>query len=433
MTDPMSDKDAWGPRIRRKLGQVRRTAQDKRRPVGEKPEVVREETHYGSAVDDLVARQRENQRRYGVNDEYDLVRENFDHYHYALQTQGVLDEGADPIRHFLWSGPVAKFSPHPDFNARKYLRRHPERRTSTERSLYLEWLKRGREAGEIADPAEGVEPMAELLGMDPLTVVDKVRAIRSDATERLRTGTLGEMFAKAVELEPLIGDAWRETAARIAQLPLRNDSVAVCVAAIHDAHEQAGFRRARVVVAVDRPRADGLDVLVVTSLAAGVDPSEIVVIYTDAAPDDVAVTLPSGVRVVDFHSRFADLAWVMPEDRQQAMVSLVRSFWADALVNVESELFHDMLAPYAKALLSSERIFLSFGTGPDGRPSPGSLRWLYPTIGYVESILVADDAVRDSLDEHFQLTAPYLEKFHVLGADGDPDLATRVLREEARA
>lgn len=433
MTDPNSEKDAWGPRIRRKLGRARRSVQEQRRPVGDKPAVVREETHYGPDVDDLVARQRENQRRYGVNDEYDLVREHFDHYHYALQTEGVLDAEADPIRHFLWSGPVAKFSPHPDFNARKYLRRHPERKDTEERSLYLEWLKRGRDAGEIADPAEGVEPMAELLGMAPLAVVERMRAIRADTTQRLRSGELGEMFAKAVELEPLIGDAWRETAVRIAQLPLRNDSVALCAAAIHDAHRQAGFRRARVVVAVDRPRADGLDVLVVTSLAAGIDPEEIVVIYTDGNPEDVAVTLPSGVRVVDFHSRFADLVWVMPEDRQQAMVSLVRSFYADALVNVESELFHDMLAPYAKALLSSERIFLSFGVGPDGRPSPGSLRWLYPTIEYVEGLLVASDEVRDALDEHFQLTAPYLEKFHVLGADGDADLAGRVLREEARS
>ena len=63
------------------------------------------------------------------------------------------------------NGAEAKASPEINFNMESYLARYPARADGPEQSPYLEWLKRGKAAGEIADPAPGLEKMAPVLGM----------------------------------------------------------------------------------------------------------------------------------------------------------------------------------------------------------------------------------------------------------------------------
>ncbi|MBO0731452.1 MAG: hypothetical protein J2P57_19500, partial [Acidimicrobiaceae bacterium] len=216
---------------------------------GPMPEVVVERTNFGPMVDEMVARARRNQRRYGVNPDYDVLREHFDHYRYMFQAKNLHeDPEADPIRIFLRAGANAVNSPDVNFSMEKYLKRYPERAHGPERSPYLEWVKRGRAAGENADPADGIEALAPLLGLEPQEVLDEIVRLRTDMMQRLKTGTLGEMYAKAVELEPLIGDAWAQTVSQTTQLPFRNENVTRAVAGIHSCHEAADFRRARLVI-----------------------------------------------------------------------------------------------------------------------------------------------------------------------------------------
>jgi len=408
-------EDALIRKVRRVFGRGARQEPGDRAPVassdeptyGPKPEVLPERTHYGPAVDALVERARHQQRRYGVNADYDVVREHFDHYHYLLQATELHERAdADPIRIFLRSGAAAKCSPEINFSMRKYLERHPEHKNGPERSPYLEWLKRGKDAGEIADPADGVEVLAPLLGLTATEVVDKLVALRTDTVERLRSGTLGEMFAKATAIEPLIGEAWPVTA-DMKQLPFRNESVARAVAAIHGAHQEAGFRPARVVILASGPHTEvgeRVDARLAEALGGRIGTDEVVVLYTDhggAAPEG---RLPAGVREVDFASR---LDRVGPGVQEEALVALLRSFAAEAIVTVDSELFYRILPTYGRALSNSERLFLYFfhhQEGPLGNKDGHGLRWLYQAFDNVVGVITHDDDLRSELIEHFQLS-----------------------------
>ncbi|MBO0748521.1 MAG: hypothetical protein J2O47_09215, partial [Acidimicrobiaceae bacterium] len=361
-----------------------------------------EQTNFGPFIDQAVARLRRNQRPQGADAGYDLVRERFDHYHYLFQAPELRDRrDADPIRVFLRSGAEAKTSPEPHFSMPKYLARYPHRKDGPERSPYLAWLRHGRASGENADPADGIEAMSVLLGLEPNQIVDEVVRIRTDVMARLRSGVLGEMFAKAVEVEPLIGEAWPETVTGLNQLPLRNESVARAVAAIHACHETLGFRGARVVIVTERSAASGR--ALARHLAGAFAPEDIVVIYTRPG-GGAAGGLPAGVREIDLASQ---LTRVGPGLQEQTLVVLLRSLAADAVVNCDSELFYRALVPFGRALAVSDRIFLYFSSNeqqPLGNWDGPALRWTYPALDYVAGIITDGEYLRDAIAEQYQLS-----------------------------
>lgn len=427
----MAGTGAVRRRARRALGRAARRI-GVRRPqaglpappptYGPRPEVVLDRTNFGPIVDHLVARLRLNQRRYGVDADYDLVRERFDHYHYVFQVPDLAERPrADPIRGFLRRDATTRVSPDPHFSMQRYVARYPEREYVSERSPYLEWLKRGKDAGEIADPAAGIESMAVLLGLEPQQVVDEVVRLRTDVQTRLRYGVLGEMFAKAVEVEPLIGAAWPEAVARLKQLPLRDESVTRAAAGIYACHQDAGFRRARVVIVTHRPVLGGRgpDRRLAHALAGTVHADEIVVIYTDQSDDAAAAPLPTGVREIDLGSR---LTGVAPDERELMLVALLRSMAADAIINVDSALFYRAMAPYGVALADSERIFLYLSGNEQqllGNWDGPALRWVYPALDYVAGIVTDDEGLRAAIIEHHQLSDTAQERIHVLRTPED--------------
>jgi glycosyltransferase involved in cell wall biosynthesis len=377
-------------------------------------------------VDELVARLRRNQRRYGVNADYDLLREHFDHYHYVFQAKELHeDPEADPIRAFLRAGARAANSPDARFSMQKYLKRYPERAHGPERSPYLEWIKRGRAAGEIADPSDGIEALAPLLGLEPQQVVAEIVHLRADMMQRLRTGTLGEMYAKAAELEPLIGATWAQTVAQTKQLPFRNENVTRAVAGIHRCHEDAGFRRARIVIVTNKPRWGGgrrMEGHLAHAVGKVIDPAEIVVIYTDeggATPPD---RFPAGVREIDFSSNFAGVDF---STQQEALIALLRSFRADTILNVNSRLLYFAMRPFGKALATSERLFLCFfceELQPLGNWEGRHLRAFYPSFEYLAGVITDSHFMREQLTERYLLSDADRERIHVLAAPAEPHL-----------
>lgn len=372
-------------------------AEPGRPEYGPKPEVVPEETNYGAEMDAAVEQARRNQRRYAVNPEYDLVRESFDHYHYLLQAEGLhADTDADPIRHLLRSG-VNAHDPEINFSMSRYLRRYPQHADGEERSPYLEWLKRGRDAGEIADPADGIEPWAGVLGLEPAQIVDEAIAMREDMYDRLRNGVLGKMYAKAAEVEPLIAETWPATA-QAQQLPLRGEQVGRAVGLIASCQADAEWRRARVVMTADT-RAGAAEYY--AALAGTVAPADVVVIVTGRTEEDLE--LPDGVRVVEFGQRSYGISQGMQE---HALVALLRSFWAEAILNTGCTVLHSAMTTFGKALVRSEHVLLCLLA--DEAPGLGSapslnLRSFYDAIDLVAAVVVVDEDHRDELIEHFQL------------------------------
>jgi hypothetical protein len=357
-------------------------------------------SNLGPAFDERVGEALRQQPRRGEDAEYDLVREHFDIGHYLLQAPGVLDDpGIDPVRHFLRQGPAARCTPEANFSTESYLKRHPKRREG-DLHPYAAWLSVGRDAGEVGDPVMGIEKLAKVLGLPSDEVAAHLAERRSDVHRRLHHGKLGEMFAKAVGVEPLVGDLWPEIA-RPRMMPIPWLVVADQLGALYASQEALGFARARVVLVVEDP-GDGLVTRLLTALQAEIDASDIVVVTTVAGAVPTAST-PPGVRRVDFAETAIGLGPLMA---QQVLVELLRSLCVDAIVGVGSRLFLDALTPYGRALRASERVFLGFTglrRGPLGQEVGPSVRYFYRHVELVDGVLVDAPATAVRLIEDFQL------------------------------
>ena len=392
-------------------------------------EVGDEQTHVGPALDEIVTRTRRRMAPAGLDDDYDLAYEHFDVAHFLLQARQLLtSDTVDPLRRFLDNGARAKASPEVSFDMDAYLARHPERAEGPETSPYVAWLHHGRDAGEIADPAPRLEEMAEVLGSDPRTVAGELAALRSDLQERLRHGTLGEMFARAAEVEPLIGEAWPATT-RMLVPPFFSDLTVRQVAVVHAAQRAVGFARATVLMVIADPRWGGgrraeghIAHALAGSATSSVAPEDVVVVYTDAGGSAPPGRFPDGVREVDLAALLDGLP---QEAAERVLVELVRSFRAEAVVNVNSGLLYQAMATYGRALAASERMFmvlfcneqLAYGSWV-GRP----LRYVYRCFDLVEGIVTDSAYLGDWLRERHQLGPGLDDRLHVFRAPVDPDV-----------
>jgi glycosyltransferase involved in cell wall biosynthesis len=410
-------------RLRRRFSGRRQSAPTRRR--GHAPEVALETTHLGPAMDEAVL-QAKRRMRIGADPDYDLLYENFDVLHYLLQAPNLINRPeVDLLEHFLENGRTRGLSPHPDFSMTEYVDRYPHKTSEQNvRNPYLFWLKYGKKAGDIADPAPRINRVAPILGLPPEQVADLVGERRRDLQQRFRTGRLGEVFARAAEIEPLIGATWPEIA-RPRLIPLSRRVVVDEICAIHQAHEAVGFRRARVVLVVNRARWGGgrrMEGHLAHGLAAHVDPDDIVVIYTDDSTEAPTSRFPDGVRRIDF----ARITREMPKERaEHALVMLLRTFHADAIVNVNSWMLYGALRSYGRALTASERLFLCYFCNEQtamGNWAGWSLSYFYRTFDYVAGVITDSEYLVRELTETYRVDEKDRERLHVFRAPVDTTL-----------
>jgi glycosyltransferase involved in cell wall biosynthesis len=420
-------------RLRARLGRRQHALRDKLEVTtplrfarsGRVPVVQLETTHLGPEVDEAVFNAKR-RMRLGTDADYDLLYAHFDVLHYLLQAPELLDQpDVDLIEHFLERGVEERLSPDPDFSMSEYIARYRRKcLESDERSPFLIWLRRGRAGGDIADPAPGVMRMAYVLGMHPQHLVNLISERRRDLQQRFRTGTLGEMLVKASEIEPLIGAVWTEVA-RPKLLPISTPVVVGEVTAIHQAQEAAGFRRARLVFVINRARWGGgrrMEGHIAHALADHMDPSEIVVIYTDDSTESPAGRFPEGVREIDFASM---VAHVPKERAQHALAMLLRSFHADAIININSRMLYHGMRDYGRALAATERLFLCFFCNEQtamGTWEGWSLRYFYRTFDYVAGVITDSDYLAREITDTYRVGERQLERMHVFRAPVDPQL-----------
>ena len=387
-------------------------------------EVAEQKTHLGPIMDANVARAQGAMLPAGLDDDYDLAYEHFDVMNFLLQARHLLADDVDPLRHFLRHGARAAASPDINFHMRSYVSRYPEKKDGAEQSPYLEWLKRGKAAGEIADPAPGVQKMAPFLGMTTTELVDLLVETRSDLQDRLRTGTLGEMFAKATEVEPLIGGVWTESTRPIIP-PLASVNSVDQIVTMHACQRAAGFARARLVLVCTEPRWGGgrrVEGHITHALTGHLEPHDIVVIYTDKSGTAPPGRFPAGVREVDLAAEVEQM------DRQAAhrmLVELIRSFHADAVVNINSTLLYQAMTTYGKALAASERLFLMLFCNEQldmGNWLGLPLRYFYRCFDLVEGVITDSDYLANWLRERHQLAGEEARRIHVFRAPVDAQI-----------
>jgi glycosyltransferase involved in cell wall biosynthesis len=386
-----------------------------------------EPTYRGDVWDDAVERLRRRMQPAGADPDYDLVRDNFDVSHYLMQARYLAEDAVrDPVRSYFRSGIEWKRSPDLNFSVEEYRARYPELDHLSARDLYLHWLRVGRAAGEIADPAHSVERMAPILGLTTPALVSRLTEIRTDLEARLRHGKLGEMVAKAAEIEPLIGGAFVATQ-RPKIMPLGKPSATDQVAVLYACHEQADFRRARLLLVINRPRWGGsrrLEGHIAHALRGEVAPEDIVVVYTDDSGEPAPHRFPPGVREIPFHEIVQDVQ-LEPEDAERVLVELIRSFHAEAVVNVNSRLFYDVLRTYGPALRASERIFLVLlctDQRPVGNWDGWPLRAFYRYWDQVAGVITDSHYLKEWLVDHHQMYEGEADRIHVFSAPVDPTL-----------
>lgn len=388
-------------------------------PPGYDTLTVSRPTHLGPVFDRLVERVRLNRRPRGTDPDYDLVADNFDLTHFMLQARRLHDHpDVDPVAFFLNEGPKAALSPDVNFSMQAYLRRCPQR-AGAERSPYLGWLKSGRARGEIADPAD-VEAAAPVLGRQPAELVSELASMRTDLQERFRSGVLGEMFARAAEVEPLIGQAWPETA----RPKIPPFTISAQLAAMHRLQLEAGFKRARLILVINRPRwGGGLrdEGMIARAMTRRIGPDEIVVIYTESSGKAPPNRYPAGVREINLADACATLR---RPAAMRVLVELIRSLNADAVVNINSGLFYDALTPYGRALAATERIFSMMFCNEQttrGNWVGYPLSQFYRHMDYVEGVITDSEHLAEWLRQRHQL--PDASRIHVFPAPAPTELS----------
>ena len=419
-------------RLRRRLAEPRQPVQQapapappQDRPSGRAPDVALESTHLGPVLDEAVLRAKR-RMRIGTDRDYDLLYENFDVLHYLLQAPELIEQpDLDLIEHFLENGREQGLSPHPDFSMSAYLERYPHKTAPQKvRNPFLYWLKHGRAAGDIADPTPRVRRVAPVLGLSPERVAELAAERRRDLQQRFRSGRLGEVFTRAAEIEPLIGATWPEIADPHL-IPLSRPVVVDEICTIFETQEAAGFQRARVVLVSGRGGRGGgrgLEDELAACLAAQVDPEQIVVIHTDKNVEPRANGFPDGVREIDF----ARAARGLPRDRaEHALIMLLRTFSADAIVNIDSQLLHGAMRTYARALGVTERLFVCFfGTEQTvlGTRSGWSLSHFYRTFEHVAGVITDSEQLARELIDTYRVTEQDRERIHVIEVPVDADV-----------
>jgi glycosyltransferase involved in cell wall biosynthesis len=384
-------------------------------------EVVQEKTHLGPVMDAAVARTRRRMQPAGIDADYDIAYEHFDVMHFLLQARPLLAaDDVDPLEHFLRNGSRAKLRPEINFLMQSYIARYPEKAESR-RNPYVEWRERGKAAGEIADPAPGLEKMAPILGMETAELAELLGNTRLDLQERLRRGALGEMFARAAEVEPLIGDVWTETT-RPTIPPLISVNTVDRVAALWAGQRAAGYARARVLLVCTEPRWGGgrrAEGHIAHALTSHLDPHEIVVIYTERGGSAPPGRFPAGVREIDFAGEIEDME---RDAAQRSLVELIRSFHADTVLNINSRLLYFAMTTYGKALAASERLFLMQFCNEQlamGNWVGLPLRYFYRYFDLVEGVITDSDYLANWLRNRHQIDAEETGRIHVFRAPVD--------------
>jgi glycosyltransferase involved in cell wall biosynthesis len=197
------------------------------------------------------------------------------------------------------------------------------------------------------------------------------------------------------------------------------------VSVLHGAQEAAGFRPARLVFVINRGRWGGgrrMEGHLTHALAHHVDPDEIVVLYTDESSEAPPGRYPDGIREIDFARLSSSLR---PEEAQHALVMLLRSFDADAIINVNSRMMYHALRAYGAPLAVSERVFHVYFCNEQvatGWWRGWSLRYFYRTYDTAAGIITDSEHLARELAGRHRATAQEQERIHVFRAPVDASI-----------
>jgi glycosyltransferase involved in cell wall biosynthesis len=312
--------------------------------------------HYGLNFHRMIEAAWARTKPPGTSPEYDLIKTNFDMAFYLMRYVDIARAlRLDPVQHYITYGAKEGRNPTPYFSTKYYVERYPDVKASGKNPFY-HWLTVGRAEGRVALPFPAFDDFCGLLNRSPSEVQAEHLAQRSDFTHRLRHGVLGQMVAKAGELEPLVHQSWKE-ALDIKMPPLHSALVVARMRAMHRLHVAAEYRRARAVVAIRACRVSGAAKIagyLANALADMYGPEEVVVVRTDTSDMLFPEWFPARCRHVDFAEAIGGVDGIGAE---HLLVEFLRSLRAEVVFNANSRVLWDAMKVYGQSLAASTRLF----------------------------------------------------------------------------
>lgn len=371
--------------------------------------------HYGRAFQRIVEAANARTKPRGVSEEYDTIRNEFDVAYYLMRYPDIARAvKIDPVQHYISYGASEGRDPSPHFSTKHYVARYPEVAKSGLNPFY-HWLKIGRGSGYIAESFSEFDGMCEIIGRNPREVQRLLTEKREDLRARLERGVLGEMVAKAVEMEPLIAHSWRQ-AFQVKLPPFHSDEVVNQVVARHCVHKQANFRRAKAVVVIPHCRMSGATRVagyLANALAQIYGKDELVVVRTDSDIMQFPEWFPEGCR----HISLATAVKLPRSAQERLLIEFLRSLRPTAAFNVNSRLFWNALQSYGKALSASTSLYAYLFCSDkslygywDGYP----LRKFYRYFDIFSAVFTDSHALADALRRRYLVPPTQLSKIVTL-------------------
>lgn len=385
--------------------------------------------HYGKVFHDRVARALSRQRPPGTDDVYDTVREAFDVPYYLMRYKDVAQaEDIDPVAHYIRDGVRERRDPSPFFSTRYYMKANPGVAKQRINPLY-HYLRygyaEGRSPHPFSDRDTAMRVFCKAIGEDPEVTAQSVKDAYRDRRERLETGELGAMVAKAAALEPLIAHGWSR-AVEMGCPPFTTPQRLVDINAINGLHHAVEGRTARAVIAVNRSRWGSgrrMEGYIAHALAGLIGAGEVIVAFTDHVGSVRPGRFPEGCRIVNFAAHCGGIA---PEERERLFVEFVRSLGADALFIVNSRLAWNALRPYGKALAKSVRIYAGLFCGEQsvhGYWHGYPYRYFYRHFDVLSGVATDSHALARELRAQFLVPQDEADKLVVFEAPVDDRIA----------
>lgn len=266
--------------------------------------------------------------------------------------------------------------------------------------------------------------LAAMIGLSRKAALAEITARNRDVLERLRGGRLGEMVEKASALEPLVAHTWSKAEA-IKYPPFHSARMVDRTTALHRLQSEVGFRRARWVIVLNRPRWGGgrrMEGHIAHALAGTGDGGEIVVITTEVAGAMPPGKFPAGMRL-------ASLGGMDIDGRERVLVEFLRSLTPEAVFIVNSRMAWDALPVYGRALAASMRLigcFFCNDRNAAGHVVGYPVTQFYRHFDLLSAVCTDSAALRADLIDYHQVPPAQQDKLVVLPApvDGAIPLAT---------
>lgn len=386
---------------------------------------VAKATHLGPVLAQRIEQARSRLDFKSEDPEYTITRDSFDLLFYLMRRRDMMKATRmDFVRHYLRAGHAEGRRPTNYFSPKLYVERYPDAKDA-QMNLFAHWLSEGRARGEIVYPIKRFDELCKVLKVEPATAQEHLIDTHKSVRDRLADGKLGEMVAKAAELDPLIAHSW-PAALEPKIAPFHSDAVVDRIVAMDDLQNQAGFRRAKYVLVLNRSRWGGgkrMEGYIAHALSHLCDTNdEIVVITTEETSEPVPGRFPPNVRFVDFARAGEPMG---DEGRMRVLTEFLRSLRPQAVFNINSKTMWNAVQSYGAAMRHSfkvvncmfcnEQTNVGFWTGYP-------IKRFYRIFDQSHAFAFDSHFLRDELSDRFLIPPQQMDKMNVLSAPVDPGI-----------